>query len=89
MFDCVCGICELLGVYGLDFDKCIVLFDYLYVCGNDFEYGCVFVRSFVECGDLFMVFIVLNDEIVVGVMYGLKEFGVCVLDDVFVIGFNN
>lgn len=41
---------------------------------------------FVEGKDWFDVIYVNGDEVVVGVMYYVKKFGLCVLEDVVILG---
>lgn len=87
--DRVRGIRQSLLAHGLEFDRCTFDWDSRYARGNDFEFGRVLARSFVEAGRPATALVALNDEIAAGALRGLQESGLRVPADVSVTGFNN
>lgn len=87
--DRVRGIQQCLAGHGLEFDRCTFSWDNAHARQNDFEYGRLLAKTFVEAGRPATALVALNDEIAVGAMRGLHEAGLCVPEDVSVVGFNN
>lgn len=53
------------------------------------EGGKVCVQEFIQCGEFFIVVIVYNDLMVVGVIYELVKNGYKVFEQVLVVGFDD
>ncbi len=87
--DRVRGIEEALQRHRLEFETCTFAWDSAHPRENDFEFGRLLARTFIEQGRPATALVALNDEIAAGAMRGLQEFGLNVPDDVSVAGFNN
>jgi DNA-binding LacI/PurR family transcriptional regulator len=83
------GIGEALTAADLELEQCTRVLDYLHVRNNDFDYGRLLAKSFVESRNLPSAMVALNDEIAIGAMHALQEAGFRVPHDISVTGFNN
>lgn len=78
---CMCGYFD--GLCEVD------LLIFLFICGDWMvDFGYFVGKEFVFCCDFIVVFVV-NDLMVIGFMYGFWDFGLWVLYDVSVIGFDD
>lgn len=87
--DRVRGIRERLEAHDLNFDQCTFSWDSAHPRQNDFEFGRLLAKTFIEQGRPATALVALNDEIAAGAMRGLQEAGLRVPQDVSVSGFNN
>jgi DNA-binding LacI/PurR family transcriptional regulator len=83
------GMREALAAADLELEQCTRVLDYLHIRHNDFDYGRLLAKSFVESRHLPTAMVALNDEIAIGAMHALQESGLDVPGDVSVTGFNN
>jgi LacI family transcriptional regulator, galactose operon repressor len=83
------GIRLALAAHGLDLQACARSFDAHCARTQDFEFGHVLARRFLELKQPPTAYVALNDEIAIGAMRALQEGGMSIPGDASVTGFNN
>jgi DNA-binding LacI/PurR family transcriptional regulator len=87
--DRVKGIRQALESHGLTLEDATVTWDSIHPRTNDFEFGQMCAKTFVEQGRAATALVALNDEMAVGALRGVQELGLSVPQDVSIVGFNN
>ena len=83
------GIDAALRARGLELEECTASLDHLHERQNDFDYGRLLARRFLEQPVRPTAFVGYNDEIAIGALRGFQESGLNVPRDLSITGFNN